>query len=353
MSSVTCFGGRWLLCHGVPVSAVGGPDHQLSALVEALVTLTMYEATSCDMLHRFTHGELHSECNIEQGMDSALLLRRAQVATCSHTRRLGPHDHEHVCTQNMYTCKLCALQVAKPALLQCAAAAQEAEKHERMVLAEHALQVAEQVPAAADMPGRQNAQLAATQRAAATAQTATQISKMVAAVMEPLREQVRRLPDVNYALSSLWGCCPADWASCLAQAAVLLVSLCPPGGDQCTAVRLSGMCQSLCPSPTSAPGPGQRGGACWCWCLCNHPWQLPSMSGSAGGEPDKQAGRSRAQPRQKLRGSPYGCTAAGGGPGDGWTAPFNAHASVCRKPSLQRFGLALLSSTESTGSGSR
>eukprot|EP00891_Asterochloris_glomerata_P006750 jgi/Astpho2/6750/fgenesh1_pg.00102_%23_28_t len=83
--------------------------------------------------------------------------------------------------------------VAKPALHQCAAAAQEAEKHERMVLAEHALQVAEQVPAAADMPGRQNAQLAATQRAAATAQTATQISKMVAAVMEPLREQVESL----------------------------------------------------------------------------------------------------------------------------------------------------------------
>ena len=53
------------------------------------------------------------------------------------------------------------------------------------------LQVAEQVEAAADMPRRQNAQLVANQGAAATAQTASQISQMVAAVMEPLKEQVR------------------------------------------------------------------------------------------------------------------------------------------------------------------
>ena len=58
----------------------------------------------------------------------------------------------------------------------------------------HVLQVAEQVDAAPEVSLRHNAQLVANQRAAATAQTASQISQMVAAVMEPLKEQVRPLP---------------------------------------------------------------------------------------------------------------------------------------------------------------
>ncbi len=106
--------------------------------------------------------------------------------------------------------KLCALQAARSApavqvMHQGAFTMQEAEEHEKTASAEHALQVAEWVEAAADMPERHGAQLAATQRAAATGQTASEISKMVAAVMEPLKEQVRPLPNLYYAFCSL-GC---------------------------------------------------------------------------------------------------------------------------------------------------